>query len=84
MSETKSAPESGQDVQTTLKNIETSAVGFVSTVLGYPARSKILQGFSSPDEVSNGARVGEFAVGRRSSIQPSPPEIAGVCTATLK
>jgi hypothetical protein len=59
-------------------------VGFVSAVLGYPVRGKILQGFSSPDEVSNGAGIGDFATGRRSSIQPSPPEIAGVYTATLK
>jgi hypothetical protein len=43
----------------------------ISAVLGYPARSKILQGFSSPDEVSNGARIGDFAVGRRPNIQPS-------------
>ena len=49
MSETKSDPEPGQDVQNTLRReIETYAVGFVSAVLGYPARSKILQGFSSP------------------------------------
>jgi hypothetical protein len=34
-------------------------VGFVSAVLGYPARSKILQGFSSPDEVSNDAKIGD-------------------------
>jgi hypothetical protein len=59
-------------------------VGFVSAVLGYPVRGKILQGFSSPDEVSNGAKTSNFATGKRSSIQPSPPEMAGVYTATLK
>jgi acetyltransferase-like isoleucine patch superfamily enzyme len=33
-----------------------------AAVLGYPARSKILQGFSSPDEVSNGAKIGESVI----------------------
>jgi len=40
-------------------------------MLGYPVRSKILQGFSSPDEVSNGAKIGDFAAGRRPNMQPS-------------
>ncbi|MCI4447365.1 MAG: hypothetical protein JHC20_05590 [Pyrobaculum sp.] len=44
------------------------AVSVVSTkhadaaVLGYPVRGKILQGFSSPDEVSNGARIGDSVI----------------------
>ena len=33
-----------------------------AAVLGYPTRPKILQGFSSPDDVSNGARVGESVI----------------------
>jgi len=33
-----------------------------AAVLGYPVRAKILQGFSSPDEVSNGARIGDSVI----------------------
>ncbi|ACB39539.1 DapH/DapD/GlmU-related protein [Pyrobaculum neutrophilum] len=35
-----------------------------AAVIGYPTRQKILQGFSSPDEVSDGARLGESVVVR--------------------
>jgi hypothetical protein len=31
-------------------------------VLGYPVRGEILQGFSSPDEVNNGTRIGESVI----------------------
>jgi serine O-acetyltransferase (EC 2.3.1.30) len=33
-----------------------------AAVVGYPARPKILQGFSSLDDVSNGARIGESVI----------------------
>nr|WP_287069205.1 acyltransferase [Pyrobaculum sp.] len=33
-----------------------------AAVIGYPARQKILSGFKSPDEVSNGARIGEEVI----------------------
>jgi hypothetical protein len=31
-------------------------------VLGCPVRGEILRGFSSPDEVSDGARIGESVI----------------------
>jgi hypothetical protein len=31
-------------------------------VLGYPVRGEILQGFSSPDKVNNGTRIGESVI----------------------
>lgn len=31
-------------------------------MLGYPVRGEILQGFSSPDEVSDGAKIGDSVI----------------------
>ena len=58
-------PRPGQDVLCSKYKL---AVSFVSTkhaddaVLGYPVRGEILQGFSSPDEVNNGTRLGESVI----------------------
>jgi len=58
-------PRPGQDVLCSKYKL---AVSFVSTkhadaaVLGYPVRGEILQGFSSPDEVSDGAKIGDSVI----------------------
>ena len=62
---TRAPPSPGQDVL--CSNVQLT-VSFVSTkhaddaVLGYPVRGEVLQGFSSPDEVSNGTRIGESVI----------------------
>ncbi|MGC9049633.1 DapH/DapD/GlmU-related protein [Pyrobaculum sp.] len=50
-----------------------------AAVIGYPTRQKILKGFSSPDEVSEGARIGESVIIRSGAVIYENVEIGDGC-----